>query len=127
MKTDQLFDQSKLTEEEVGNFEFILNSPSYLRLFRPYLIKMRDSIQHLMLDRSEDRKKAYPDDFLAGEAAALIGFITFLDGLRSNTNLERMSKAVQMTTDQMYEDLRKRGLIKHSGQSIDARDLAEDY
>lgn len=121
---NKLFDVSKLTEREIGEFEWVVNSPTYQRMFRPYLIKMRDSVQTLMLDRSEDRKKAYPDDFLAGEAAALIGFISFLDGMKENTNMERMHKAVQLSQEEMYADLRAKGLISHSGQAMSAEDLA---
>jgi hypothetical protein len=129
MADKDLFDVSKLTEQEIGEFEWVVNSPSFLRVFRPYLITMRDSVQTMMLDRSEDRKRMYPDDFLAGEAAALIGFVKFLDGLKANTSMERMHKAVQLSTEQMYADLRNRGVIAHSGQHLSPEDLAaaEDF
>jgi len=126
---EQLFDVNKMTDRDRGDFEFIVNSPSYLRVFRPYLTKMQHSVQTMMLDRSTARKETYPDDFLAGQAAALIGFVAFLDGLKNNTNMERMNKSVQLTTEEMYADLRNRGAISHSGQHISAEDLemSEDY
>lgn len=129
MADRDLFDVANLTEQEIGEFEWVVNSPSYQRVFRPYLLKMRNSVQTMMLDRSEDRKKAYPDDFLAGQAAALIGFLSFLDGLKEHTNMERMHKSVQLSHEEMYADLRAKGVITHSGQAISAEDLAaaEDY
>jgi hypothetical protein len=129
MADKDLFDLSKLSEREIGDFEFMVNSPSYQRIVRPYLIKMRDSVQMMMLDRSEDRKRVYNDDFLAGQASTLIGFLKFLDGLKEHTSMDRMQKAVQMSTEEVYQDLRNRGVITHSGQAISADDLAaaEDF
>ncbi len=124
-----LFDVSNLTEEELGHLEWVLNSPSYERVFRPYIMKMRESAQMMMLDRSEDRKKQYPDDFLAGQAAALMGFLKFLDGIRDHTNSQRVEAALQSTPDDAYERLKGLGAIRHSGQAVSPEDvaIAEDY
>jgi hypothetical protein len=129
MSEFNLFDASKLTDEEIGHLEWVLNSPSYERVFRLYLKKMIESVQTYMLDRSEDRKKLYPDDFLAGQAAGLIGLLRFLDGLRDHTNMARVDRAQQATPNEAYEKLRALGAIRHSGQAVNPEDLeiAEDF
>lgn len=125
----KIFDVSKLTDEEIGQLEYILLSPAYERVFKPYLYRMQKSIEHMMLDRSQRRKEEFPDDFLAGEAVGIAGLLAFFDSLAEQINMARVAAVQQATPDEQYTLLRAQGLIKHSGQAVNAAELAaaEDY
>lgn len=120
---NNLFDISKLNDHEVGQLEFIVNSPAWSGFFRLYLIRMIQSLDRLMKDRSEERKKQYNDDFIAGQSTALEGFVKFSDGVAENTNLARMAQVQQMTPNEEYDRLRILGMTRHSGQTVQPDDL----
>ena len=126
-----VFDMIKLSEDELGHLEWVVNSPSYERVFKRYLQTMLHSTQMKLLDPDEDRKRHMPDDFLRGYASAILGLIKFLDGVRDNTNQARVEQSLQATPDQAYERLRSLGAIRHSGQALQpedlARQIAEDF
>lgn len=129
MDPNNLFDIGKLNDNELGQLEFIVHSPAWEGLFKPYLKAMIRSIEKMMKDRSEARKSLYNDDFLAGQCTALEGFLAFCDGIIENVNLARMAAVQQLTPDQEYQSLRTLGLIRHSGQATRADELtpAEDF
>jgi hypothetical protein len=118
-----LFDISKLNDDELGQLEYVVNSPAWEGFFKQYVRMVIRSLEHLMKDRSEARKQKYNDDFLAGQCTALEGFIAFADAIVEATNMTRMAEAQKMTPDQEYERLRALGFIKQSGQHVDAQDL----
>jgi hypothetical protein len=118
-----LFDVTKLNDDELGQLEFVLNSPAWEGWFKPYLVRVIRSIERLMKDRSEERKKTYNDDFLAGQCTALEGFVAFCDGVAQNTSMARMGEVQKMTPDQEYQRLRTIGLVRHSGQVVRPEDL----
>lgn len=126
-----VFDMIRLTEDELGHIEWVVNSPSYERVFKRYMQTMLHSTQMKLLDPDEDRKKRMPDDFLRGYASAILGLIKFLDGVRDNTNQARVEEALAATPDQAYDRLRALGVIRHSGQTPlpedIARQIAEDF
>lgn len=126
---DKLFSLETLNEEEIGQLEFILASPAWAGYLRPYLQVMIHSVERLMKDRSEERKKRYNDDFLAGQCTALEGFLAFADATSQSINMARMGKVQQLTPNQEYERLRVQGLVRHSGQTAQADDLVafEEY
>lgn len=129
---DNLFDLSKLNEEELGQLEFWLLSPAWEGYGKLYLKSIIKSLERLMKDRSEERKKRYNDDFLAGQCTALEGFIAFCDGIVQNLSMARVAEAQKMTPDQEYDRLRALGFVRHSGQVTRAEDLtpvdpAEDF
>lgn len=86
----KVFDVGKLTEHELGCVEFVLNSPAYLDVFRPFLVSRREQIALAMLDRSKERKEMYPDDTLAGHVTAIDELLTLFESIVSETRLERM-------------------------------------
>jgi hypothetical protein len=92
---------------------------------------MRDSVQTMMLDRSTTRKEEYPDDFLSGQATALIGLIKFLDMMKEQTSMSRIDESQSQIPVDQYEALRALGAIRHSGQHIALEDIKmgdeEDY
>jgi len=118
-----LFDISKLNDEELGQLEYWLLSPAWEGYGKLYLKWMIRCLERLMKDRSEDRKKKYNDDFLAGQCTALEGFVAFCDGIVENLSIARMAEVQKMTPDQEYDRLRALGFVRHSGQVIQAEDL----
>lgn len=126
---NNLFDLSKLTDDELGQLEFVVNSPAWELVFRRYLQQMIFSVDRLMKDRSEARKQQWNDDFLAGQSVALEGFVKFTDGIIQSTNMARMAETQQMTPNEEYDRLRATGFIRHSGQRVEGTDLPpfEDF
>lgn len=135
MDLKEIFDLSKMSEQDIGELEFVVNSPAYRKFFRGYMLKMRESAQRLLLDRSQARKDVHPDDGLAYQILFIDGLMAFLDGILDQTNIARMVETQQHTPQDEYEALRERNLIRHSGQTVDAadlqdaidRELAEDF
>jgi hypothetical protein len=126
---ENLFDLSRLNEEELGQLEYWLLSPAWEGYGKLYLKSIIKSVERLMKDRSEDRKKRYNDDFLAGQCTALEGFIAFCDGLVQNLSMARVAEVQKMTPNEEYDRLRTLGFVRHSGQVVRAEELdpAEDY
>jgi len=91
MDLKKVFDINKLTDHELGCVEYVLNSPAYQDVFKPYLEAMRDSTSLAMLDRSEARRKEYPDDFLAGNIVALKGLLELFEHILRETRMERIN------------------------------------
>lgn len=120
---NNLFDLSRLNDDELGQLEFVVNSPAWEGVFKPYLRQMIRSLEMMMKDRSQERKDKYNDDFLAGQCSALEGFVAFCDGIVQNTNMARMAEAQKMTPEQEYERLRVLGLVRHSGQAARPEDI----
>ena len=123
MDPNNLFDLSKLNDDELGQLEFVLNSPAFEGVFKPYLLGVIRGIERLMKDRSDARKAQYNDDFLAGQCLALEGFLAFAAGIIQSTNMARMAAAVQMTPNEEYERLRSLGLVRGAGQVVRPEDL----
>lgn len=90
----EVFDITKLTEQELGCLEYVLNSPAYSSVFEPYLLGIKNSLTMKMLDRSEERKREYPDDFLAGGVVAIEGFLRMFKHVISETRAARVETAV---------------------------------
>jgi len=94
-KLPEFFEPKKLTERQLGVIAFVLNSPAYSETFEPYLQSVRDSMNHLMMDRSQARKDQYPDDFLVGGIVVADGFLNFFRLLIDETDIERIHEAMQ--------------------------------
>jgi hypothetical protein len=109
----QFFDARKLSEQELGQIEFVIMSPAYDSAFRPYLESIRDSMNELWKDRSQQRKDAYPDDFLAGGVCAIDGLLKYFTALLHESNFERVHASMaEMTSDRQYELQRQQGKIR---------------
>ena len=109
----EFFDLRKLDQQQIGEIEFILNSPAYDHSFKPYIKSVLYSMHRLWMDRSEQRKATYPDDYLAGGATFGEGLLKFFDLLVSETSLERIHASMsQMTGDNLYDMARERGDVK---------------
>jgi hypothetical protein len=108
----ELFDLRKLDEQQLGEIEFVLNSPAYEHSFKPYLEGILAQMNHLWKDRSKARSDQYPDDFLAGGVVFGEGLLKFFDLLIHETSMERIHAALEhMTSERQYDERRKRGLV----------------
>lgn len=128
----EVFDVSKLTDEELGHLEWVLNSPSYERVFKPYLITMSNTLTHRLKDPSRERKDKYPSDFLRGGIQMIDGLTTFFQKIVAETQMERVarSQGQGLSTEELYEKLRQEGQSRPAGQTTqaeDAYDPAQDY
>lgn len=106
----KVFDISKLSDHELGCVEFVLNSPAYQDVFKPYLENMRDSLMLAVLDRSEGRKKEYPDDFLSGGIVAIKGLLELFEHIIRETRMERIDDAQQtLSATNRYDAAQRSG------------------
>jgi hypothetical protein len=109
----KFFDLRKLDEQQLGNIEFVLNSPAYVEHFRPYMEGILLQMNRLWIDRTQARKDEYPDDFLAGGVAFGEGLLKFFDLIIHETKMERVHGAMEnMTNEMLYEVRRQRGDLK---------------
>lgn len=112
MDFKSVFNVSKLTDHELGHLEFILNSPSYVDVFAPYLKNMRNSLNTKLLDPSQTRKEAYNDDFLRGGILMIDGLLGFFTRLIQETEIERVHRSQTETTgEDQYQHLRENNVI----------------
>lgn len=95
MNLPEFFEPKKLTDRQLGIIAFVLNSPAYAETFEPYLQSVRNSMNHLMMDRSQARKDMYPDDFLVGGIAVADGFLNFFRLLIEETDIEKIHASMQ--------------------------------
>jgi len=108
-----VFDVSKLDERSLGMIEFVLTSPAYEEAFKPYLENVRNSMQRLWLDRTQERKDKHPDDFLAGNICAVEGLLSLFAELIAQTRIDRVQESMAaMTSDVQYEHKRQQGRIQ---------------
>jgi hypothetical protein len=121
-----VFSIRDLRDEEIGNLQYILSHPSYTRVFEPYLRRMRESANHLWLDRRQQRKDTYPDDFLAGQISAIDGLLGFFQKLIDETSVEHAGRAAaELTEEQKYDELRRTGQIRGAGMGPLEKPVAE--
>jgi hypothetical protein len=109
----EYFDLRKLDPLQLGQIEFVLNSPAYQESFKPYMEDILRSLSTLWKDRSQQRKDQYPDDFLAGGVTFGEGLLKFFDLLISETNMERIHQSMEsMSNEQLYDHKRATGEVK---------------
>jgi len=129
----ELIDVSGLEDHQLGQIEFVLNSPAYADHFEPYLQRVRDSLNRMLLDPSQSRKDRDPDDFLRGGIVMVDGLLTLFKKLIEETRIERMARSqVERTPDQVYQQMREEGRVGHSGTTEQPAgpgtyDPAEDF
>ena len=106
-------DLSRLTEEDIGHLEFVLSSPSYSLIFRPFLARIREDYLRLLLNPSKSRAESVPDDYLRGGVAVIDTLLTMFEDIRTNLNTERVHNA--MLNARPTDDFERRmasGLVK---------------
>jgi hypothetical protein len=126
----EVFDVAQLEEHELGHLVYVLNSPSYIRVFEPYLVRARDSLNILLIDPSDERKKKYPCDYLRGGICAIDGLLALFAKLIDETDIERIGELVSQRTDEdRYTQLRMAGLAGPLAQSVKEQEYNpdEDY
>jgi hypothetical protein len=109
----EFFDPRKLTEQQLGQIEFVLTSPAYAESFKPYIEGILLTMNSMWRDRSAQRKAQYPDDFLAGGACFGEGLLKFFNLLIAETSFERIHAAMEnVTNDDLYDIRRARGQVQ---------------
>ena len=118
-QNDPTFDVSQLDTNTLGHLEYILNSPSYQQVMRPFLVNSQKMYETLLLDpRPEVRKKYGGTNYLRCGANNISAFLKFLDTIVLETHHERAMEArAQMTDEEMHDEAVRYGLIKAAGQS----------
>jgi len=113
MDFQTIFDVKSLEDNELGHLEYIINSPSYSQVFEPYLQRMRNSLNLLLLSPSQERKDQYPDDFIRGGIIIIDGLLKFCKQLVEETEIERIARAQQaLPEEEMYQYLKQEGYMK---------------
>jgi hypothetical protein len=110
----EMFDLRRLDERQLGQIEFVLNSPAYDDSFKPYMLSIIASMNAMWKDRSRERQDRYPDEFLAGGVCFGEGLLKFFSLLIHETSMERIHEAMlqSMTNDQLYDARRNAGGVK---------------
>lgn len=112
----KLFNISALDDHEIGHLMWVLNSPSYERVFAPYLRGIRDSSNKMLLDRSQARKDKFPDDYLAGVITTIDGLLNLFERIIHETDMERIRESQSDRTDeQEHMAALTSGQVTHSG------------
>lgn len=116
-----------LDDHEIGHIEFVLNSPAYLDHFEPYLRKMRDRLNTLLLDPSEEREAKYPYKWLIGGISMIDGLLELFNNLIKETRIERMMRSqIERSPEQQYQHMREEGMVRPSGMTQQPPDV-RDY
>jgi len=127
----ELFNVSNLTDEELGHLEFVLGSPSYERVFEPYLKTMKRTLIRNLCDPSQEREQKYPSDYCRGGIHMIDGLLTLFRKLVAETQMERVARAqgTPMGQEDIYQKLREEGHIRGGGQIDDPPDYdpREDF
>ena len=109
----EFFDIRRLDDQQLGQIEFVLNSPAYEQSFKPYMEGILRQMTNMWRDRSRQRQDTYPDDFLAGGAVFAEGLIKFFDLVIQETRMERIHASMgNPTNDQQYDIRRESGQVK---------------
>ncbi len=109
----EVFDLRKLTERQIGEIEFILNSPAYDHSFKPYMLGILHTLNRLWKDRTRERQDKYPDEFLAGGATFGEGLLEFFDRIITETSMERIHSAMaNASNDDLYTMKQRQGLVR---------------
>lgn len=110
----EMFDLRRLDERQLGQIEFVLNSPAFKDSFEPYMRGIIRSMDTMWRDRSRERMDRYPDEFLAGGVVFGEGLLKFFQLLIHETSFERMHEAMveSMSNDAIYDARRAAGQVK---------------
>lgn len=118
MDLEKLFDVSELDQSELGHLEYILNSPSFERVFRPYFERIRAQFVAVLLDPRADARAKYGDEYLRQGANLTTRFLDFFDKIIAETRHERaVSAREEIGQEDLYREAVAAGLIRGSGQT----------
>lgn len=111
------FSVNKLTDHQRGHLEFIMNSPSYADIFKPYLLERRDILLKMLLRPDDARKTTFSDDYLRGTIHTIDNLLEFFDTIIRETQMSRMGQSIKdLPVDQQYAALAAKGAFGPGGQ-----------
>lgn len=109
----EFFDVSLIDERQLGEMEFVLNSPAYEHTFKKYMEGVLRQLNALAKDRSQKRKDEYPDDTLFGGIMFGEGLLEFFSRIIQETRMERIHASMQnVSNDDLYDAARRQGRVK---------------
>lgn len=89
-----MFDVAQLDESTLGHFEFVLNSPSWQDVFRPYWENLERMYTELLLDPLPSVRLQHGGDEALRQGANMVRkFLQFCDKIVAETQIERMQRA----------------------------------
>ena len=117
---DPVFDISRLDDHELGHLEYVLNSPSYTQVFRPFLQATQKMYMELLMDpRPKVRAKYGGTNYLRCGANNARRILEFFDKILEETRDSRAMFARNALGQQdLYEAAVASGVIRHSGQTL---------
>jgi hypothetical protein len=122
------FSVTNLTDHQKGHLEFIMNSPSYADIFKPYLLERRDILLKMLLHPAETRKDALPDDYLRGAIHTIDNLLSFFDKLIAETQIARMGKSIKdLPSDAQYAALAAKGAVGPHGRPVRDYDPSTEF
>lgn len=108
----KIFNVQNLADNEIGHLMWVLNSPSYIDVFEPYLRTRRDSLNRLLLDPKPRRQREYTDDFLRGGIIAIDELLSFFGKLIAETEMDKIHTAqMEPSSAERYEIQRVKGEV----------------
>jgi hypothetical protein len=119
-----LFDVSKIDDHQLGHIEWVLTSPSYMDVFRPFLLRAKESAIELLLDHSEGRRREWSDDALIERANSIRELLTFFDKLVEEAQQERIIRAQSERQDRTdYNDMARGGYLDPTPGRTPSREI----
>lgn len=109
-----VFDVSNMDAHELGHLEYVLNSPSWQRVFRPFIERLHQQFIAHWLD---PRGKTIDEQYLKAGANVTRDFLSFFEKVIKETNHERAMQARTALGDEdLYRLAREQGQIGPAGQ-----------
>lgn len=108
-RLSKIFDVSKLNDHQLGCIEYVLNSPAYIDVFKPFLEGLREALHDQALDRSQARKEEISDDTLAGGEIVINKLLYLFSKIVDETRMERMIAANARPATAVYDQDQREG------------------
>lgn len=115
---DPAFELSVLDEHELGHLEYILNSPSYTRVFKPFLESLQKAYVERMLNPDPATRQKYGgDEYLRCGANNIQRQLEFYEKVIAETQHQRaMSAREALGEVDLYRQAVAEGKVGPSGQ-----------
>ena len=88
------FSVDNLTDHQKGHLEFIMMSPSYSDIFKPYLVLRKETLTKLLLRPDTARKDTFNDDYLRGAIHTIDNLLEFFENLVNESSIDRTQSVV---------------------------------
>lgn len=109
----EVFDKSTLNEYEIGHLEYIVNSPSYETVFKPFIQNCIEMYKKLILEPNPARRQEWGGTtYLRCGANNFTKFLEFLDNILVETQHDRAIQArLEVPDEETYKQAAAMGLL----------------